>query len=475
MVAIDVGRLNKQEWENGLLDAGLQCPICMEFFCAPLLLECGHAFCRLCLLQSARLAPDGRRCPECRAFIQLKDPVSHPTDAVLEKRLRVVVPEDALAKRLAAHDLQLAEFLERSRQQFPIFFMKGVASRPGQAVRLHLFEPRYRILIRRAWEGNRLFVCTQRAPREGDTGLAVHVESASFLSDGKADIRGYGVERVTLGRVWVEECSEGLYYAEVGAPVVVRQRTSRNTRPPSTRSEPSSRGSGSSTNGDSIPHNPRLHAKAGLRSVIDAGAPVFNRGSHRECVELYLRAAADISSQAISDSDVVAILQRGLSEAADAMHRDDVTSAAWKLRRSFDEVLALPLRSVPSSDTFDDGELAEDQELPIFSVSFGASVGWTLRMRFFEPRYRLLAQEVWEAPDRLFLFAEDVPRIGGKATLVRLQECEWDTSGNAHVDVFGVKAVYLREVRIDPEKEGLYYGTFGTSPSVVEPRCCVVQ
>merc|ERR1712032_757410 len=93
--------------------------------------------------------------------------------------------------------------------------MRGVATRPGEHVALHFFEPRYKILIRRAWEGNRSFLCTQCQPREGDTGLLVTVSSARFLSDGRANIEGSGVRRVKLGKVWVEEGTGGLYYAKV--------------------------------------------------------------------------------------------------------------------------------------------------------------------------------------------------------------------------------------------------------------------
>ena len=32
---------------------------------------------------------------------------------------------------------------------------------PGAPISLHFFEPRYKILIRRAWEGNRVFVWAQ--------------------------------------------------------------------------------------------------------------------------------------------------------------------------------------------------------------------------------------------------------------------------------------------------------------------------
>ena len=41
-------------------DRALECPVCVSFLVEPLTLDCGHSFCRACLLQSTRLAPDGR-------------------------------------------------------------------------------------------------------------------------------------------------------------------------------------------------------------------------------------------------------------------------------------------------------------------------------------------------------------------------------------------------------------------------------
>ena len=48
------------------VDRSLECPVCCSFLCEPLTLDCTHSFCRSCLLQATRLAPDGRLCPICR-------------------------------------------------------------------------------------------------------------------------------------------------------------------------------------------------------------------------------------------------------------------------------------------------------------------------------------------------------------------------------------------------------------------------
>ena len=88
-------------------------------------------------------------------------------------------------------------------------------TRVGAHVALHLFEPRYKILIRRAWEGNRLFVYCGASPATAQRGIIVRVDHARFLPDGRANIVGTGVRYITLERAWVEEGTGGLWYTKV--------------------------------------------------------------------------------------------------------------------------------------------------------------------------------------------------------------------------------------------------------------------
>lgn len=200
--------------EQGLLQKGLQCPICIDFFLAPLTLPCGHTFCRACLLQSSRLAPDGRCCPECRKVINMKNPLRQPTNKRIENELSSLVPPHIFEER-RQHDAKiLAEITTEEERKMPVFYMSDVATRKGEEVNFFFFEPRYRVLVRRAWEGSQRFLCTRSAPQEGASGLIVEVENANFLPDGRANIKGKGVETVKLKSVWIEDGTDGLYYAD---------------------------------------------------------------------------------------------------------------------------------------------------------------------------------------------------------------------------------------------------------------------
>jgi len=110
---------------------------------------------------------------------------------------------------------------------YPIFYMyPGTAV--GEQVALHLFEPRYRLLARRMWAADKMFVYCARAPMsaagrssfnlpldqepEFDDGcVLVLVTHATFSDDGQADIIGHAVERLTLREVSLEPGTGGLF------------------------------------------------------------------------------------------------------------------------------------------------------------------------------------------------------------------------------------------------------------------------
>ena len=169
---------------------GCGCPVCLSFLVEPLTLRCGHSFCRLCLIQSTTLSPDGRSCPLCRSEVDIHDPATHAASEALESAVRAAVDGDDYEARRAAHAAALAELRAKQATELPIFFMHpGTRRRHRRAPPL---EPRYKILIRRAWEGGKEFVYCGCVPRVGAPGVVVRVDDAHFFPDGRCCIRGVG-------------------------------------------------------------------------------------------------------------------------------------------------------------------------------------------------------------------------------------------------------------------------------------------
>ncbi|XP_056664488.1 probable E3 ubiquitin-protein ligase TRIML1 [Monodelphis domestica] len=57
------------------LKANLTCSICLGYFTDPVIVKCGHNFCRVCLLRCREEADTTLNCPECRGVIEDRDVV----------------------------------------------------------------------------------------------------------------------------------------------------------------------------------------------------------------------------------------------------------------------------------------------------------------------------------------------------------------------------------------------------------------
>eukprot|EP01051_Picozoa_sp_SAG22_P004494 SAG22_NODE_243_length_14055_cov_3.073015_2_plen_173_part_00 len=124
-------------------------------------------------------------------------------------KVRLEVEPAVYAAKAAANEAQLAELVHQANTELPIFAMYP-GTCVGAPVALHFFEPRYKILIRRAAEGNRLFVFCAGRPAAGARACVVRIDHAAFLPDGRANVVGVAVEAIELGEVWVEEGTGGL-------------------------------------------------------------------------------------------------------------------------------------------------------------------------------------------------------------------------------------------------------------------------
>jgi Lon protease-like protein len=143
----------------------------------------------------------------------------------------------AMAERIGDPDHRLA--LRRSCAALKVFPLHGVAVFPGTPTPLHVFEPRYRALVRDALKGDRILAVPQLRTAEGLRELhppvrpiagAGYIEEHEEHADGRYDIVLRGIGRVRLLEELGSEEAYRTYKAEpvedvwpAGGPRVVEQ------------------------------------------------------------------------------------------------------------------------------------------------------------------------------------------------------------------------------------------------------------
>ncbi|KAI4747252.1 hypothetical protein E4T50_02431 [Aureobasidium sp. EXF-12298] len=191
-----------QELLVQLLDTAqkeVDCQVCYNIMYDPVTTACGHTLCRKCL---ARTLDHSTHCPVCRrSVITPPSLLKYPNNKTLVSLLEGLVPEIVSARAQAA---ALEDAIALPEFETPIFVC--TLGFPGCPTFLRIFEPRYRLMIRRAMEGNRQFgmVTYNRhgVPQEGlgitqflAYGVMLHIENVQMLPDGQSIVETKGMYR----------------------------------------------------------------------------------------------------------------------------------------------------------------------------------------------------------------------------------------------------------------------------------------
>ena len=195
----------------------LDCQVCYALLLDPLTLTCGHTFCRKCV---ARVLDHSPLCPVCRRELNMPPSLdSEPGNKRLMSLLMNLCPDHVAAREEAAAQ---EESPTTGEHNVPLFIV--TLAYPSMPTFLHVFEPRYRLMIRRAIEsGNRKFGMisyNHRASPQGDLGTPefmqygtmLHIVNLQLLADGRSLIETVGVSRFRVksyGRL------DGYYVADV--------------------------------------------------------------------------------------------------------------------------------------------------------------------------------------------------------------------------------------------------------------------
>ena len=184
----------------------LDCQVCYGLMLDPLTTTCGHTYCRKCV---ARVLDHSRLCPVCRRQLLMRPGVqSEPGNQRLSQLILQLCPDQvALRVEAAAQE----EISTQGDQNVPLF--PCTLAYPEMPTFLHIFEPRYRLMIRRAIEnGQRKFgmmMYNRRGLPQGSLGVTdfmlygtlLHIVSVEMLPDGRSLIETRGVSRFRV-REW---------------------------------------------------------------------------------------------------------------------------------------------------------------------------------------------------------------------------------------------------------------------------------
>ncbi|XP_014894369.1 LON peptidase N-terminal domain and RING finger protein 2 [Poecilia latipinna] len=176
-----------------LLDSGdLECSLCMRLFYEPVATPCGHTFCLKCL---ERCLDHNPNCPLCKENLsEFLASRRYKKTFLMEEVLQRYLG-DELAERKKIHEEEMKE-LSNLNQEVPIFVC--TMAFPTIPCPLHVFEPRYRLMIRRSMEtGTKQFGMCIADELKGfaDYGCMLEVRDVKFFPDGRSVVDTIGVSR----------------------------------------------------------------------------------------------------------------------------------------------------------------------------------------------------------------------------------------------------------------------------------------
>ncbi|XP_073446623.1 LON peptidase N-terminal domain and RING finger protein 2 [Dendrobates tinctorius] len=176
-----------------LVDASdFECSLCMRLFYEPVATPCGHTFCLKCL---ERCLDHNPHCPLCKENLsQYLASRAYNKTLLTEELIIRYLPEE-LNERKKLYDEEIKE-LSNLNKDVPIFVC--TMAFPTIPCPLHVFEPRYRLMIRRSMEtGTKQFGMCISDELKGfaDYGCMLQVRDVKFFPDGRSVVDTIGLSR----------------------------------------------------------------------------------------------------------------------------------------------------------------------------------------------------------------------------------------------------------------------------------------
>ncbi|XP_041114782.1 LON peptidase N-terminal domain and RING finger protein 2 isoform X3 [Polyodon spathula] len=170
----------------------LECSLCMRLFYEPVTTPCGHTFCLKCL---ERCLDHNPSCPLCKEDLSLYLATKMYNKTFVTEEVIIRYLSEELAERKTVYEEEMKE-LSNLNKEVPIFVC--TMAFPTISCPLHVFEPRYRLMIRRCMEtGTKQFGMCIADERKGfaDYGCMLEVRNVKFFPDGRSVVDTIGVSR----------------------------------------------------------------------------------------------------------------------------------------------------------------------------------------------------------------------------------------------------------------------------------------
>ncbi|XP_053932067.1 LON peptidase N-terminal domain and RING finger protein 3 isoform X2 [Cuculus canorus] len=170
----------------------LDCSLCMRLFYEPVTTPCGHTFCLKCL---ERCLDHNPKCPLCKEGLSECLALRKYCKTVLMEELIARYLPEELTERRKIYEEEIAE-LSNLNKNVPIFVC--TMAYPTVPCPLHIFEPCYRLMIRRCMEtGTKQFGMCISDPVKGfaDYGCILEIRNVEFFADGRSVVDSIGKRR----------------------------------------------------------------------------------------------------------------------------------------------------------------------------------------------------------------------------------------------------------------------------------------
>lgn len=189
----------------------MDCAVCQSLVYDPWTTTCGHTFCKHCITRCLAVS---MVCPTCRSPVSAQGFATRktPLNSFITRLTHYFWLDEIQRRKGQALDESVypRETDNEARPHVPLFVC--TVSLPRMPTPLHVFEPRYREMVRRVWNGGKHFGMVRDL--NARVGCHLFIEEFSMLDDGRSLLDTIGTSRFVVHRK--ELHPHGYVVAEVG-------------------------------------------------------------------------------------------------------------------------------------------------------------------------------------------------------------------------------------------------------------------